>query len=93
MTGPEYLTGIATSQHTQFTIYGIDTSRQLGRQFDVSTRHMSVAQRWFGCSANDGRACTRGRKPCGRLRTYQPFSWKIRCTVFLFIDSRLATVR
>ena len=35
----------------------------------------------------------RGRLPTARLRTCQPWSWKIRCTVFLFIRSRPATVR
>src|SRR5690606_16563904 len=57
------------------------------------TRHRSVAQRWSGAVATEGKDWIRGRLPTARLRTCQPLSWKIRCTVFLFIPSRPATVR
>ena len=56
-------------------------------------RHRSVAQRWFGAVATDGKAWIRGRMPIARLRTCQPLSWKMRCTVFLFMPSNPATVR
>ena len=43
--------------------------------------------------ATDGKAWMRGRRPTARLRTCHPLSWKIRCTVFLFMPSSPATVR
>ena len=41
-------------------------------------RHRSVAQRWFGAVETEGNASMRGRWPIARLRTCQPFNWKIR---------------
>ena len=54
------------------------------------------AARWVGvviAVATDGKASIRGRWPMARLRTCQPLSWKMRCTVFLFMPSNPATVR
>jgi len=46
-----------------------------------------------GRSVADTFTSIRGRLPSARLRTCQPFSWKIRCNVFLFIARRPVTVR
>ncbi|MCY1380125.1 hypothetical protein D9M69_679150 [compost metagenome] len=59
----------------------------------AQTRHISVAQRSLGALAAEGSDWIRGLKPTGRLRTCQPLSWKMRCTVFLLNPSRCATVR
>lgn len=56
-------------------------------------RHRSVDQRSFGALATEGKAWMRGRMPIARLRTCQPWIWKMRCTVFLLNPSRCATVR
>jgi len=56
-------------------------------------RHRSVAQRWFGAVATDGKAWIRGRMLTTRLRICQPTSWKTRRTAFLFMPSKPATVR
>jgi hypothetical protein len=40
--------------------------------------------------ATDGKASIRGRESSGRFFTCRPFSWKIRCTVFLLKFCRCA---
>ena len=47
----------------------------------------------LGAVATDGKAWILGLNPTGRLRTCQPMIWKTRCTVFLFMSNRWATVR
>lgn len=56
------------------------------------TQHKSVDQRSSGWVATEGSALIWGCMPIVRLRICQPFSWKMRCTVFLFMLSR-PTVR
>jgi hypothetical protein len=52
-----------------------------------------VAQRSSGARATEGKAWMRGLKPTGRLRTCQPLSWKMRCTVFLLNPSKCVNAR
>lgn len=47
----------------------------------TQTRARSVDQRSFVAVVTEGSASIRGRAPTGRLRTCQPLSRKIRCTV------------